>query len=553
MPRITKYSPLVLLILDGWGFSKQLIGNAILQSKTPNLDEIRQKYPFALLQASGLAVGMDWGEAGNSEIGHMTIGAGRQVEQYSLRINKAIKDGSFFGLEAFTGAFDHAARNNSTVHLAGLLTSGSVHASFEHILALLKMAGQKLYPVRETPGTKSDSQMTGISNGVVGNEQCQVKLHLFMDGRDSGQQEGVNLLVKLETDIGAENKVSIATLMGRDIAMDRDNKWDHTGRAYNLITQGQGMKIEPGQIIPTIHSYYEGNITDSDIPPTAVNDYQGIRDGDSLVFFNFREDSMRQIARSFVDSDSEFNFFPRIPFPNLYVASMTEYIKNPLLHVAFAPPKVKNSLTEVLSNQGFNQLHIAETEKYAHVTYFFNGITSTEFPGETDFFIQSNKDVVKRPKMEVDKITDKVLEEIDHNAYEFVVINFANGDMLAHEGSLENAKKGIAFVDTMIGRLQDKILDCDGVLVITADHGNVESMTYKGSGVKETKHETNPVPFYLIGREYMTFKDEVEVKNEEKNISGILADVAPTILAVMGIPQPPEMTGQNLLATLGRK
>lgn len=531
MPRISKFSPLVLLILDGWGFSKQLIGNAILQSKTPNLDGLRQKYPFALLQASGMAVGMDWGEAGNSEIGHMTIGAGRTVEQYSLRINKAIKDGSFFNIESLTVAFDHVVKNDSTVHLVGLLTSGTVHAAFEHILALIKMAEQKL--PAEGP--------------------CRVALHLFLDGRDSGQQEGIDLIKKLETDIGSQDKICIATVIGRDYPMDRDNKWDHTKMAYELITQAQGKKIETADITLTLKSYYDTNLTDSDIPPTAVANYQGLKDGDSLIFFNFREDSMRQISRAFVEPDAEFTFFPRPSFPNLYVASMTEYIKSPLLHIAFQPPDVKKGLAEVISNQGFSQLHIAETEKYAHVTYFFNGITNTEYPGEADVFIKSDKDILKQPEMGVEKITQKVIESLDSNLYEFVVINFANGDMLAHEGNIESAKKGVAFVDQMIGLLQDKILDRDGIMLITADHGNVEGMTYKGSGAKETKHETSPVPFYLVGREFMTFKSEEEIRNEANNVSGIIADVAPTVLALMEIEQPAEMTGQSLLPGLARK
>jgi len=528
MLRISKFSPLVLLILDGWGFSKQLLGNAILQSKTPNLDSIRQKYPFALLQASGLATGMDWGEAGNSEIGHVTIGAGRQVEQYSLRINKAIKNGRFFNLPSLTGAFDHAVKNNSTVHLVGLLTSGSVHASFEHIVALLQMAEQKL----------------------PSNNQNLVNLHLFLDGRDSGQHEGIELIKKLQAIIWSKNNVKIATIIGRDFAMDRNNNWDHTKTTYELITQAYGKKVADGDILASIKSNYADNLTDSDIPPTVIADYQGVKNGDAMIFFNFREDSMRQVVRSFVDPDEQFTVFSRMPLQKLYIASMTQYIGNPELHVVFGPPKIPNTITEVLSDQGLSQLHIAETEKYAHLTYFFNGITNTQYQGETDIFIKSDGGPIKEPEMEAEKITNKVIEEIDRNGYEFIVINFANGDILAHEGNLENAKKGVAFVDTMIGRLQDKILDRDGIMVITADHGNIESMTYKSSGETETKHETNPVPFYLIGREFMTFKDEQEIKREEQTISGILADIAPTILALMGIPQPPEMTGQNLLSTL---
>lgn len=521
--QISKSSPLVLLILDGWGWGKTPLGNAILQAKTPVLDEIKKQFPFALLQASGLAVGMDWGESGNSEIGHLTIGAGRTIQQYSMRINQAIADDSFYSNQAFAGAFAHAIKYKSSIHIAGLLTSGSVHAHISHITALIE-----------------------LSSKIGG--QRPVFLHLFLDGRDSGLQEGLELIEKLELELIKTTTAKIATVIGRDYAMDRNENWQATAKAYNLLSDGVGEKTT--DIKQKIKNEYDSGQNDPSMPAIALDDYLGIQENDTLIFFNFREDSIRQIVKSFSEIANEDWFFSRRIIKNLYVATMTKYIESYTIHVAFPPPEVTNSLAEVVSINNMSQLHIAESEKYAHVTYFFNGITSREFDGETDIFIKSELSPRENPAMEVEKITDKVIEEIDRDFYEFIVVNFANGDMLAHEGNLETAVVGVQKVDEMVGRLKQKVLEKNGILVITADHGNVESMTYRGSGSQETKHNPNPVPFYLIGNDFKHDKNDSEIHSEESNITNIIADVAPTVLDLMGIEKPIEMTGQSLLIEL---
>lgn len=517
---ISKSSPLVLLILDGWGWSKAPLGNAII-GQTPNLDAIKQQYPFALLQASGLAVGMDWGESGNSEIGHLTLGAGRSIPQYSFRINEAIKDGSFFTNQALINAFTHATNHNSAIHLAGLLTSGTVHAAFSHLVALMDFA-LKL------------------------KTQRPIFLHLFLDGRDSGLHEGLELVKKLQLEIPKSLNIKIATIMGRDYAMDRNNNWQLTEKAYNLLVEAKGERVK--DIKEAIRSRYSSGENDPEVAPLVVENYAGVKEGDAIIFFNFREDSMRQLIRSFVEDTGEVWSFSRMLLANLHITTMTQYIEHPSVHVAFLPPEVKNSLTEVISNSGKNQLHIAESEKYAHVTYFFNGITSREFAGETDIFIKSEIPPKEAPEMKVAEITQKVLEEVDRNFYDFIVVNFANGDMLAHEGNLELAKIGVRKIDEMVGILQKKILEKGGVLAITSDHGNVESMTYRGSGELETKHNNNPVPFYLINTDFKKEKGDYDLQSEEKEVSGLLTDVAPTILELMKIQKPAEMTGQSLLS-----
>ncbi len=523
MSQISKSSPLVLLVLDGWGFSKTPLGNAILQAKTPVLDELRNHYPFALLQASGLAVGMDWGESGDSEVGHMTLGAGRTIQQYALRINQSIKDGSFFNNTALTGAFAHAAKNKSAVHLAGLLTSGSVHAQFAHLVALIELANKV-------------------------NGQRPVYLHLFLDGRDSGLHEGLELIAKLEAELPKTISITIATIVGREYAMDRNNNWQLTEKAYNLLVDGIGEKTT--DLKQQLKMEYEAGKNDPNIPPIALDSYLGTQDNDAIIFFNFREDSIRQLVRSFAEVADQKWFFERRLVKNLSISTLTKYIESYTIHVAFPPPQIKNSLPEVISTTGMNQFHIAESEKYAHATYFFNGISAVEFPGETDIFIKSVKSPKENPDMEVEQITNKVIEEINRNFYEFIIINFANGDMLAHEGNLESAVVGVQKIDEMVGKLQQAILEHNGILIITSDHGNVESMVYRGTGSLETKHNPNPVPLYLVGNDFKHDKSDSEIRDEERDATGIIADVAPTILDLMKIQKPVEMTGQSLLPEL---
>lgn len=513
-------TPLVLLILDGWGFRKEKLGNAIEQGGTPALDKIKSEFPFALIQASGLSIGMEWGEAGNSEIGHMTIGAGRIIEQYPVRIDRAIKDKSFFSNPAFTDALEHAKKSNSGLHLAGLLTSGSVHSTFNHLSAMLELAGKQ--------------------------SDIKTCLHLFLDGKDSGLHEAPELLNRLNVEIKKYGNIKIATLIGRKLAMDRDNNWELTKEAYDLIVSGTGKKTE--NIDQALNTYYSQDLNDQTIHATVVGDYAGMSERDAVIFFNFREDSMRQLVRAFVEEP--FNWFERKKLSRIYVATMTQYIENPQVRPAFLPPVIKNSLTEIISGRGLKQFHIAESEKYAHVTYFFNGLTDKKFEGETDVFIESYKDQEEHPAMRSPEIAAKVIEAISQNSHQFIVANFANGDILAHTGNLTAASLGVKSVDEAVGRIKEKTLEKDGVLVVTSDHGNAEFMVYSGVGSQETKHDVSPVPFYLVAKDFKKTKTPIQLIEEEKEITGILADIAPTILELMGLPKPAEVTGTSLLPSL---
>jgi 2,3-bisphosphoglycerate-independent phosphoglycerate mutase len=507
--------PVVLTILDGWGYSKQKIGNAILNARTPNIDSIQQNYPSLLLQASGKAAGMLWGESGNSEVGHLTIGAGRVIFQYLSIINKAIGDDSFFSNEILNKAISHFHKNNSTLHLAGLLTSGSVHSYLGHLFALIDLARK---------------------NNII-----NLKIHLFTDGKDSGLKEAPTLIKKVETYLAQSGVGNIATVMGRDFAMDRGKNWELTKKAYQLLTEGVGEKTS--DIYSKLDEYYLNGYNDSKIPLTSLDETGIINDNDALIFSNFREDSMRQIAESFVAKD--FGIFEKKEMSNLYVASLTRYIENPDLHVAFPIPEIINGLAETLSKNNKKQYHIAETDKYAHVTYFFNCLKNKPFDGETDFLSESLKNPAENPQMKTQDITERVLTELDR--YDFIVVNLANGDILAHLGNLEATVKGIHAIDEAVGKIKSAVLERGGTMVITADHGNAESLIYQSSGESETKHNDNPVPFYLIGKEFERYRSDNDIEATMTKASGLLADVAPTILELMGIKKPVEMTGDSLL------
>ena len=511
--------PVVLTILDGWGYSAQKIGNAISNAYTPNMDFIATNYPSLLLQASGKAVGMTWGEAGNSEVGHLTLGAGRSVFQYLSRINKAVENGEFFTNPALKQAVDTVQQNKSKLHFVGLLTSGSVHAHFNHILALVKLAQKNNIP--------------------------QVKLHLFTDGKDSGLKEGKIILTKLQEYIKDIPTVKIATIIGRDYSMDRNNNWNLIEKTYNLLTRGDGVKTDDP--LQKLGEYYAGGITDSKIPALVLDSSGLIEPGDAMVFFNFREDSMRQLARAFVDVNLES--FSKSKIDNLLVVGMTEYIIDPAFLVAFPIPEINNGLAEYLSLNGKTQLHIAETEKYAHVTYFFNSLKSRTFTGETDIFIKSTRKAEDEPEMMANEILAKTTEELQRDFYDFLVINFANADIVAHSGNLDKTTRGVETVDSCIGKLKEAIFAKDGILIITADHGNAESLSYKG-GEAETRHNLSPVPFYIVVKEYERPRSPEELQQSFSSIAGLIADVAPTILEIMGLPKPPEMTGESLFRVL---
>ncbi|MBI2676526.1 MAG: 2,3-bisphosphoglycerate-independent phosphoglycerate mutase [Candidatus Yanofskybacteria bacterium] len=508
--------PLVLIVVDGLGFSSQKIGNAVFAAKKPNLDFFEKNYPHTLLQASGNAVGLEWGEAGNSEVGHLSLGSGRSFRHYLPTINRSIADKSFFSNKVLQEAIAHTQKNNSKLHILGLLTSGSVHSSFKHLSALLDLV-----------------KKSGIS---------KIYLHLFTDGKDSGTHESANLLSEILKDTEGFENIKVATIMGRDMAMNRNNDWLQTREAYELVVYGTGNKSK--NILESLKKYHQENITDESIPPTVSEELTSplVSENDSLIFFNFREDSIRQLARAFVEKD--FSFFPREEIANLFVAAFTKYLDNPNLHYVFELLQMKNNLAEWLSVNDKKQLHIAESEKYAHVTIFFNGLENKVYDGETDLFLESPRNLEDFPEMRSLDIANKVVEEMKRNHYDFFLVNFANADMLSHLGNTDLVVKGVEKVDEAVGLIFEEVKKQKGTLIVTSDHGNAESLVYTFSGEKETKHNTNPVPFYLVAEE---FKGRFLPVQE---VSGVLPDVAPTILEIMDLPVPPEMDGKSLLQNL---
>lgn len=506
-----------MIVIDGFGYSEHKIGNAVAMAKKPNLDFFQENYPHTLLQASGTAVGLEWGEPGNSEVGHLSLGAGRIFKHYLPIINSAINDKSFFSnktlLEAVRNVNPSAGGKNSKLHILGLLTSGSVHAYLKHLMALIDLVKKE-----------------NVKN---------VYLHLFTDGKDSGIKESASLLKKVQGEISGYENIKVATIIGRDFAMNRTNEWEKTKQAYELVVEGKGNKT--ADIGKALDDYHKNGITDESIPPTVLEGLSQplISDGDSLIFFNFREDSIRQLVRAVIEDN--FTFFNRTLPKDIFVITLTKYLENAKLHYLFEPIKTSNNLAEWLSLQGKTQLHIAESEKYAHVTIFFNGLENKVYDGETDLFLESPHKLASSPEMRAKDIALKVIEEMKREHYDFFLINFANADMLSHLGNIDLVAKGIEKVDESIGLIFEEIKKQNGTMIITSDHGNAESLTYGISGERETKHNLNPVPFYLVSEKFQGRGLDGE------EISGVLPDVAPTILEIMGLPTPPEMTGQSLL------
>ena len=420
--------PLVLVVIDGFGFSKNKIGNAAAIAKTSNLDFFRENFPHTLLQASGTAVGLEWGEPGNSEVGHLALGAGRIFKHYLPVINSSIADGSFFSKQALLDAAKNAKQKNSKFHILGLLTSGSVHANFKHLLALTDFAKK--------------------------NKVANTYLHLFTDGKDSGARESSVLIKKLQKEIEGTD-IKIVSLVGRDFAMNRSNDWQKTKQAYELIVNGQGDQVVNAQ--EALENYHQSGITDESIPPVVLSGVSLplISDDDSLVFFNFREDSIRQLVRAFAEEN--FLFFEKQPLNGLFIATLTKYLDSPRINHLFEPIKMKNSLAEWLSLKGKTQLHIAESEKYAHVTIFFNGLENKVYDGETDLFIESPKNLADVPQMKSREIAEKVVEELKRQHYDFMLVNFANADMLAHLGNIDLVIKGIEKIDEALGLVYEKV------------------------------------------------------------------------------------------------
>ena len=513
------------------------MGNAISQAQTPTVDFIREHFPSFTLQASGIGVGLPWGEEGNSEVGHLNLGAGKIVYQYLPRIIGSIRDGSFFKNPALLKAMSHVKQYDSTLHIMGLISSGSVHSYIDHLYALLDMAQQ---------------------------EQLQrVVLHLFTDGKDSPPTEGARIIENLVARLEAKKQGRIGSLMGRSFAMDRNHHWEFTRKAYELLVQGKGERVsDPVQYLRT--SYRQGKL-DSDVEPAIIVNpkivgaadelsaaaHQLIKDNDSVIFFNFREDSARQLTKMFVlgpgkeDIPAEWsNELPRLH--NLIFTGMTTYQENLPIEVAFRPEKIDWPLARVLSENGYAQLHIAETEKYAHITYFFNGEREEPFPGEERILVPSKgtPHYDQFPEMEAQQIT-QIIEEEWHR-FDCVIINYANADVLGHTGNLEAAEVGIATIDSCIRRLFDLTKQNNAYLFLAADHGNAERMRDPRTGAILTQHTMNPVMFSIIAHNTEGLPG-VTPNFQNLQPNGLLSDVAPTILTILHLPLPGEMTGKNLL------
>ena len=499
-------TPTTLIIMDGFGLRKETEGNAVAAAETPRLDRFFQEFAHTRLSASGLDVGLPAGQMGNSEVGHTNIGAGRVVFQDLPRISKSIADGDFFENPAYLHAMDACREHDSSLHLMGLLSDGGVHSYLEHLFALMKMAKDR-----------------GLE---------KVYIHAFLDGRDVSPTSGADFVAQTVEKCRELGVGKIATVMGRFYAMDRDKRWDRVEAAYDAMVYGEGASVNPVPVAAVKDAYANG-VTDEFVEPVICDPEGTVSDHDSVIFFNYRPDRAREITRAFVDPD--FNGFTRQYFPVTFVCT-TEYDASmPNVEVAFPRISVRNGLGEYLSSMGLTQLRIAETEKYAHVTFFFNGGVETQFPGEDRVLVPSPKVATYdlQPEMSAVEVADRCVERIESGAYDVIILNFANCDMVGHTGVFDAAVKAVETVDTCVGRVVDATLKMGGIAMITADHGNAEVMT-QPDGSPMTAHTTNPVPFILCGA-------GTELRE------GRLADIAPTILDVMGLAVPEEMDGQTLI------
>ena len=498
-------TPTTLIIMDGFGLAPAADDNAVTLAKTPVLDGLFRDYAHTTLSASGLDVGLPAGQMGNSEVGHTNIGGGRVVFQDLPRISRAIEDGSFFRNEAYNKAMDDCLKNGASLHLYGLLSDGGVHSHIDHLYALLQMAKDK-----------------GLH---------RVYIHCFLDGRDVSPTSGKGFVQALADKCAALGVGKIATVMGRYYAMDRDKRWERVQMAYDAMVYGEGNhNADP---VDAVAQSYANNVTDEFMEPVVCDSDGTISDNDSVIFFNYRPDRAREITRAIVDPD--FDGFQREFFPTTYVCN-TEYDASmPNVLVAWPRIAVKNGLGEYLSSMGMTQLRIAETEKYAHVTFFFNGGVETQYPGEDRVLVPSPKVATYdlQPEMSAYEVCDKCVERIESGNYDVIILNFANCDMVGHTGDLEAAIKAVETVDTCVGKVVDATLKMGGIAMITADHGNAEDMK-QPDGSPMTAHTTNLVPFILCGA-------------GSQLRPGRLADIAPTILDVMGLACPPEMDGRTLI------
>lgn len=507
--------PIVLTIMDGFGNNPADKGNAIKAAATPHLDRFFSEYPTTSIGASGMDVGLPDGQMGNSEVGHTNIGAGRVVYQELTRITKAVRDGSFFENEAFVQAVENCKKNNSALHLMGLLSSGGVHSHNEHLYALLELARK--------------------------NNLQKVYVHCLLDGRDVPPASGADFVRQLQEKMKEIGVGKIATVMGRFYAMDRDNRWDRVEKAYAAMCYGEGNQTDD-PVAAVLRSYEtvdaDGkNLTDEFVLPTVVSGGAPVQNGDSVIFFNFRPDRAREITRTFVDPDFT-GFERRFGKPEVFYVCMTQYdAAMPNVEIAFRPQSLTNTLGEYLAKMGKTQLRIAETEKYAHVTFFFNGGVEVEFENEDRILVPSPKVTTYdlQPEMSANTVCDKVCEAIHSGKYDVIILNFANCDMVGHTGVFEAAVQAVETVDRCVGRVVEAALAMDGCVLITADHGNADQMLAE-DGTPFTAHTTFPVPFAVVGYD-CTLRE-----------GGRLCDISPTILQIMGLAQPEEMDGVSLIA-----
>lgn len=519
--------PVVLLILDGFGVAPDADGNAVTRAKMPNFRHLIETYPAMTLRSNGESVGLSWGQMGNSEVGHLTIGAGRIFFQSLPRINLSIEDGSMFSNNVLLNAIGHARKTGGTLHLMGLCSPGGVHAHQDHLYALLELCKR---------------------NGFE-----KVAVHAFMDGRDTIFNSGITFITELEQKIKQIGVGAIATLSGRYYAMDRDSRWERLQKTYDAMVKGEGNKSESA--IEAVEKSYAAGVYDEELIPTVItrngNPVSTIKSGDAAILFNYRPDRARELTKSLALPD--FEKFPRQTLDNFRFITMTEYEKDLPVEVAYPPQTVENCLARVISDAGYRQLHIAETEKYAHVTFFFNGMREDEFPGEERVIIPSPRvssyDTV--PEMSTPQIADRIVKEIAGGQYDFMVANFANPDMVAHTGNMEATVKAHESVDLAIGKIVDAALAVGGAVLITADHGNSEEVVNLTTGAIDKEHSTNPVPFVIIGKAFEGLRAPTgDVIGGDLSMTppvGMLADVAPTILKIMGLQPTSDMIGKPLV------
>ena len=504
--------PFVLIILDGWGYRAEREANAIALARTPNYTRLLKEYPWTLVHTSGERVGLPDGLMGNSEVGHLNIGAGRIVYQEITRIDASILRGEFFKQPLLVDLMKRG--RESRLHLLGLLSDGGVHSHQEHLYALLRMARE---------------------NGVR-----DVFVHVFLDGRDTPPTKGVEYIAALEQKMREYGVGKIATVSGRYYAMDRDNRWDRIQKAYDAIVNGEGRQARDP--VSAVKESYNQGVTDEFAAPIVVTDEKGqptarVRTGDAVMFYNFRADRARQMTRALTQSD--LDKFPRRNFPEkLHFLSMTRYDKTFTLPYVFPPQELGRILAGVMADLSLKNLRVAETEKYAHVTYFFNGGVEKAYPGEDRILVPSPKVATYdlKPEMSAEGVKDAVVKAVNDGHFDVLIVNFANADMVGHSGKLEAAIKAVEAVDACLGEIYKAVRAKGGAMIVTADHGNAELMVNPETGGPHTAHTTNPVPLILIAEQRPTRLAE----------GGALADIAPTLLAVMGVPQPPEMTGHDL-------